>query len=128
MTPEHARNDAADMAGREDDRCFQEVVEDIKPHLSEREMLMLELIELFFARSVSPNIRDHATEQMREIANVPDKMRRALMEISDRCPHVDERAEGGISDYGGNGDDMAYAYRSTAESDIGDIARTALNQ
>lgn len=64
--------------------------------------------------------RDTALAQLAEA-------KAALERISKLCPRVLERAEGGISDYGGNGDDMVYDYQQTALSDIGDIARAILN-
>ncbi len=84
MKPEHARDYAseqADQAGREDDRSFQEMVDDEKPHYSERETKMCELIEYLYARIVLRPHRENATEQMRDIYNTPDKMRLALLEI-----------------------------------------------
>lgn len=51
----------------------------------------------------------------------------ALEELSIRCPHADERAEGGISDYGRNSDDMVRDYVATAKSDLGDFVRSVLD-
>ncbi len=86
MIPEHARDTAmeqADQAGREDDRSFQELFEDEAPHYSEREQKLLELCGYLFAH-VPRQYTDYATEQMRDIANTPDKMRLALLEVKNR--------------------------------------------
>lgn len=75
-----AHDQIANAAGRGDDRSFQEVADDLKPHFSEREVLLLELVEYMFTK-MHFNGREHTTELMRELANVPDKQRLALMEI-----------------------------------------------
>jgi len=78
-----AHNPEPDSAAREDDRGFQEMVEAEKPYYSEREKLLMEMAEYMFAK-MHFHAREEATEQMRNIANTPDKMRLALMEIRDQ--------------------------------------------